>query len=691
MKRVCSNKTLPYASILLCALLLSCAGVEPGAPEEGREHPAGCELALTFAAVHAGLNFSDIQSFRIRVYASTPFSEDEEAMFDSMVSHGCFAAGGMDVRIQDLAAGDGRFVYYEGFSDESCSELCAVGIRGDISIEVESQLQKEAKSWACSSDDLCQAEIHPSAACDCAKDTNGQGVKSSNCDSGATGTCSVTPVVFVPLYEVGAFNGLPEPTDDLVAKAAQVSCQADYDCGDVHTAAVCDQETGYCTFTGLFPFTPARPRAFHTANALPNGKIMFVGGFNRDKEGEGFYADAPFFEVYAPYTGLFERPVVQDNYAGQNVGMHRSSLLGTDRMVVSGGVSEISLGYQLGSGLTLRFEIPHEYTDNCPDASCVNFSKNLVSANYINGTLSEGTLNQRIFGHRSAFVRRGEDQFLLLTGGLVFADNGQTYPSDQHILCNEDNVACALSENPDVFPHRFSHAEACLVGGDAGEPCMEYLVFGGVDEGEASGEVFSSNEDPMNSLLSFAEVTILMKAHFSELARWEDGEGSEPAKLYSFGGVSNVARMNDPESGTLVIDFPAADMLPQQVNVDLNMSNMTTAALDLTSLEDATSVYRFFHSVTVLDDGSIMVAGGLGGDGLPTKSVLFFEQPPSHALTYVGKMNMHTPRFGHSATVVPSGLLKGAVLIVGGFTIKDQMTGTIEFAKPTAELFMPPG
>ena len=684
-----------YWTVAVVALLAGCGPAEQEVLSGG-ESEEGVSLSFSLGSVDGAIDLSKVKTFRIRIFSGTPYDDNETPLFDSLSIHGCFDATGTDIRIQDLKAGEGRFVYYEGFSDAACADLFAVGIRGGIHIQKQSALQKEAAGRSCTADDAC-AELHPDAHCDCEKDKDSEGKKLPYCKGNATSVCAVTAPVYVPLYQVGEFNKMPVPSGDLLNDAMGVSCEGDTDCAEVHKAAVCDQDAGYCTVTGLFPFSPSRPRAFHTANALTNGKIMFVGGFNREKGGEVFYAGSPFFEIYDPYTGLFERPLVQDNYGGQNVGMHRASLLGTDRMVVSGGVSEIKLGYQLGDALKLRLEIPHAYTNNCPDAPCTNFSKSVLAANYINGTYIQGTLPQRVFSHRSSLVSRGTDSLLLLSGGIVFDDNGQTYPSNQHILCTaadildgDTNVSCALSENTDAFPPRFSHADACLVGGEDGEPCTEYVVFGGVEEGDPSGEVFSSSADPINSLLPFHESTSLNKVHFSELARVADQADEQPAKLYSFGGVSNVTRKNNTDSETLTIDFPAPDMQPQQVNINLNESNnsMTTAGLNLTSMEDHDDVYRLFHAVAVLDGGRIALIGGLGEDRLPTKSVLFFEDPAVHALAYVGKAKMGTSRFGHSATVIKAGLLKGAMLVVGGFTILDKETGTIQFAQG-AEIYIP--
>ncbi len=692
-------KTRHFAWLLALVVLAfsACADGGPdnvlsaGETEEGE----GISMTFAFGSLDAALDLKKIKTFRIRIYSSTPYSEDENPLFDSLKIHGCFAASGTDVRIQDLKAGADRFVFYEGFADDACDDQVALGIRGGITIEKESALQAEAKNVSCTEDAACQSDVHPDAYCDCDKEVDSTGKKLGYCKGNVESKCAVTPPVYIPLFEVGKFNKFPMPSDTLKADAAQLSCAAYADCTVVHKAATCDKDLGYCTVEGLFPFSPARPRAFHTAQVTGDGSLIFTGGFNRIRPTDNtFYAGAPFFEGYNPYTGLFTVPAVQDNYGGQNVAAHQATLLGPDRLVVTGGISEARLGYELGDEMTLRWRIPHEAQSNCPDGSCVNFSRNILSANLVTGGVVQGMLNSRVMFHRTGHVLKGADEYLLLAGGLTFSDAGQAAPFNQHMLCtaadilaDDPNMSCAVSQNSDSFPPRYGHASVCLVGGEEGDACSEFVVFGGVDQGEAEGEVFSATSENFNSLLTFSETTGLSKAQFAELARVEV-DTDEPAKVYSFGGVSSVSRKNSSDDGRLIVDFPSPDMQPAQINVNLAEGSMTTAGLDLTALEDAGEVYRLFHTVSVLNGGRIMLAGGVGEDSLPTKSVLFFEEPATHALTYFAKASMREARFGHAATVLEHGLLEGAVLITGGFAIEDTETGTITFADG-AEIYIP--
>lgn len=691
------SKTLSLvASLMLFAMLAGCAATEEDSPTA--EADEGVSVTFSLGSAFGALEASElgkIKYFRMRVYSDEPLDAEEEALFDSLKIHGCFKAGGTEIKIRDLKAGSDRFVFYEGFSDGSCEKRVAIGIRGGIKIAKKSDLQLAAAAQDCDEDDVCKAEIHPDARCDCAKDEDSNGDDLPYCQAGSTGSCTVTPPVFVPLYLAGQFNRLPTPSDGLKAKAANQACDSDLDCEGVHKAAVCDEELGFCAVQGLFPFAPSRQRAFHTASVLESGKVLFSGGFNRLRDGEHFVAEGPFFEVFDPFTGLFKRPTIEDEFSGQEVAMHRATVLQGHKVIITGGVSEAVFKYEQGGEIKLKLEVPFETNYNCDASACFTFSKSVVVADEGAGTVVESFLPKRLVVHQAAVVQKEDDPTVVISGGITF--NDETFApstSDRYIECGVDDIlagqgaVCAEDDTTSLHAPRYSHASACLVEeGDLG-PCDEYLIFGGVNEGQPPAEVFSSTrDDGFNKPLSFTEVTKLNEVLFPFLAKVEDEPG-KPAKLYSFGGVSADSVSIQNTDSVLTTLFSAPDVMPQQVNVNLGTQNMTTAGFDLKDLEPAGAVYRLFHTVSVLEEGRIMLVGGLGEDNTPTKKVLFFEEPETHALTYYGPAKMaKTARFGHTATVLKHGLLKGAVLIVGGMKV-DKGTGSVLFADD-AEIYIP--
>jgi hypothetical protein len=679
--------------LFVFVLALAGCGGEEKCLDESCTQEGGVSLTFSLAAVESPLQTDAIKYFRIRVYPSAPVTEDEDTLFDSLEIHNCFPAGGTEIKIQDLKAGEDRFVYYEGFSDDTCSKRVAIGIRGGIRIEEKSALQTKAEEQACTEDSECAA-IHPDAKCDCAKGKS-DGKTLPYCDAGGSGFCSVTAPVYVPLFDVGKFNKLPVASADLLAKATKESCDTDQDCqSKVHKAAVCNQDLGYCTVEGLFPFAPSRPRAFHTAEVLKDGRVLLSGGFTQQHDGDAFSAGAPFFEVFNPRTGLFEAASVEANFGGQNVGLHSSAVLEGKKVVVSGGVNEVRLGYEQGTELKFKMTIPTQYDYGCPDAPCNNFSNGIVSADLSNGAVLAGVLPRRVMAHRLGVVNKGSDPYLVLSGGMTHDVGTNAFSSsDRYVLCGAadisggDKIVCEEGDSTTLSAPRYSHADACLVQQSATAACDEYLLFGGVSSEQPAGEEFSSSgSDAFNKALTFSEVTKLNEALFPLLARVEQDPGS-PAKLYAFGGLSEGGLVVQNAQDSLSFLFAKPDIVPQKIAVNLTTASLTTAALDLTDLDPAGEVFRLFQTVSVIEGGRIMVAGGIGEDNLPTKSVLFFEDPKTDALTFVGKASLKEARFGHQATVLTEGLLAGAVLVSGGLTV-DKSTGTVLFAK-SSEIYIP--
>jgi hypothetical protein len=725
---------------VVLALLAGCSGSEEPAPALSEEGSADTgSLTISWeqlaGALEAG-ELKNITAFRIRIYSSAPTDLSSAVPeFDSLKIHGCFPATGTEVKIQDLKTGAENFVLYEAYSDKdgddcasdgecgengtchsgtciTCDDLYAIGVRGGIVIEKHSSLQEKAGETECSKDGDCST-VHPDAKCDCAKVDDGN-KKTQYCEPETTGYCTVTPPVYIPLYRVGRFNSLPSPSGAIKDKASLVSCQADSECETVHSRAVCDESQGFCTVEGLFPLGPDRPRAFHTATRMSDGKILFTGGFNRIYGGDNFASASPFFEAFNPITTLFQAPGVMDVYSGHNVAMHTTTILDGDSVVVAGGAKEASFRYEQGAELSLVIEVPYEYGFDCTGDDCLNVSDAVMSFTDIMSSAAvqnDALLPSRVFAHAAGLVRKGDVENVLLTGGVNYNDEtAAASTSGRYVLCGASDIAsgdpavCASDDTTLLFGPRFSHSDACLVfasdvDSDADQPdfaeaCEEYLVFGGVSSELPAAEVFSSGgADVFNKSLLFDEATQLEEVYFPETVRVKSDTPGEPAKLYVFGGVAADDVTEQVLGDRLLVTLRGPQVVPQQVNVNLKQEEeegvLTVAALDLSELDDAEAVFRFFHTVTVLDNGRIMVAGGLGKNLTAQKSALLFEEPKTHALSYVKNVDLRKQRFGHTATVLTEGVLRGAVLIVGGLAV-DNATGTIKFAD-SAEIFIPEG
>lgn len=688
------------AALVVAVLFGSCAE-----PETALSDDETIELALQLESTEAGLDVSKIKYFRLRIYPSAPLSAEAETLFDSLNVEGCVRFGGSEVRIKDLKSGENRFVLYEGYSDEQCSQRVAMGLRGGIRIEAESALQKKAASIPCADDAACQTAVHPEATCKCTKPKDEAGKDLDYCTQGSTGTCTVTPPVFIPLYEVGKFNRLPTVSKELQETAAQVSCTVDSDCSAVHKRATCEQ--GVCRVVGLLPFTPERPKAFHEAITLGDGRLMFVGGFNRIEGVGRFTAGAPFYESFNPRTGAFERPGVGVNFEGTPVAWQRSVLVGGKLLATTGGVSEAEFEYQNGAtSPELVVQVPFlRDVSGCASEPCTNASTQLVAAFLDTQDVFTATVPEAVVGHRVAAVTVGESLALLLTGGLVYDSNSQSLAPSQAItqcdlgqLMLQQDPACAVRTDASLLTHRVAHTDLCLArNADGG--CSEYLLLGGTGEEGKPGELIASAGQLVRKALGFTKsVGPLETVHFNELAT-VPVLGKAQERFFLMGGTSGVTLQVVSGNDGVMLKPSTPDVGPQELTINLDTGKFTAQSVDLTALSGAAGapedVYRLFHSTVVfppdaggsIPNGRVLLVAGLGQDQRPQKSVLVFEDMNTGTLEYRTRLQLNEARFGHTSTLITSGLLAGSVLVVGGLTV-DEASGVVKFAS-SAEIYIP--
>jgi hypothetical protein len=325
----------------------------------------------------------------------------------------------------------------------------------------------------------------------------------------------------------------------------------------------------------------------------------------------------------------------------------------------------------------------------------MNFVKDILSVDYAAGGVVQAMLPRSMVLHRSGVVARADVAYLVLSGGISYdkTANDLKY-SDKYIQCGLADIlsgnapTCAEDDTTTLIASRYSHSDACLVAGDSAYRCNEYVLFGGTGKDAASGEVFTSDEDAdtYNSGLYFKDRTSLSSAYFAEFAKVETSP-NQAAKLYIFGGAKGFTFQTDPVQGIALASFTEPDLIPYQINVNLGSKDLTTALISLIDLQPAEEALRLFHTVTVLEDNRVLIAGGVGKDVAPNKNALLFQDPNTNVLEFVSKAAMRTGRFGHTATLIRHGLLKGAVLVIGGFTV-DQAQGEVKYA-PGGEIYIP--
>jgi hypothetical protein len=93
---------------------------------------------------------------------------------------------------------------------------------------------------------------------------------------------------------------------------------------------------------------------------------------------------------------------------------------------------------------------------------------------------------------------------------------------------------------------------------------------------------------------------------------------------------------------------------------------------------------RSIHTATRLNDGRVLIVGGMVHNGAPLESAEIFD-PATRVFHQAG--NLPEPRFGHTATLLAS----GQVLITGGYTHEARVLATAVLYDPLRDAFVSTG
>lgn len=184
---------------------------------------------------------------------------------------------------------------------------------------------------------------------------------------------------------------------------------------------------------------------------------------------------------------------------------------------------------------------------------------------------------------------------------------------------------------------------ACLVvGGEAQDP---------------SGTAELVDPYSGSSLLKYTTAT--RRAHTATLLpiRQSVGVSSEPARVLIAGGGDN-GFISSPQSSAEIYDAGAASFSP-------TAGTMSAA--------------RHSHAAALLENGTVLIVGGLGLNELESSADLYDDV--SRTFSAIG--NMTTPRWGHTATT----LTDGRVLITGGEHLRKGPLASAEVYDPATGMF----
>jgi hypothetical protein len=331
--------------------------------------------------------------------------------------------------------------------------------------------------------------------------------------------------------------------------------------------------------SGIVPTgSMATPRYFHTATLLNNGTVLVTGGVS----GGNGLASA---EIFDPVSGTFS--ATGSMAAGRS--SHTATLLNNGKVLVTGGGSATAELFDPASG---------QFT-------------------------ATGSMTISRTGQTATLLKDGR---VVVTGGN--ATGGETATAETY-----DPVSGTFTSTGSMETVRWGHTAPLLSDG-------RVLVAGGIGGGTGNAGYLTSAEifDPASGAFA-ATGSMKTKRWWHEATLLENGSVLVSGGVDLFRTVTSEAELFDPASGTFT---PTG-----------SMTNM-----------------RRIHTSTLLNNGKVLVTGGeyfVKTQALLSLATAEIFDPASGGFTPT-MGNMETARSGHTATL----LNDGRVLVAGGLDFTAQ-------------------
>jgi Bacterial Ig-like domain (group 2)/Galactose oxidase, central domain len=284
----------------------------------------------------------------------------------------------------------------------------------------------------------------------------------------------------------------------------------------------------------------------------------------------------------------------------------------------------------------------------------------------------------------------------LLPSGLVLAAGGASALNGAPIASAElyDPAAATWSPTSSMSTPRFGHTATLLSNGMV-------LVVGGTNVAPPSGQtlpVLASAElyNPVTGAwLPTGSMSTARSGHTATalkngLVLVEGGSGTTSAELYdpAAGTWSATGSTSNAHYGETATLLPNGNVLvagtyggnPLANNMDT--SELYNTAAGTWSAAGSMSTPRFFHTATLLSNGSVLVVGGSNAAFVLTGSAELYD-PNTATWSPAGSLSI--PREGHTATLLSNGM----VLVAGGNSPLQQGINTYYPPVASTELYDP--
>lgn len=355
-----------------------------------------------------------------------------------------------------------------------------------------------------------------------------------------------------------------------------------------------------------------KPRAAHTATLLDSGKVLIVGGLGESEESS---AIVPSIEILDPDSGTLTRK--DDDRARR--AHHTAAKLLTGDVLVAGGISSES-SESGGTALTARLD------QSQFDAASLSWKN--VDLPPFNGNRSHHTAQ--------VFPATGN---VLYFGGYQSVSQGRfASPSATIYKPIEGQFDTATYD----LQARVGHATALLdnyypvvLGGKQADGTMsdKVLVFEGLEQGGSVKTLTKPEAKRMNAaVVSHSSRSLLIMGGTDENGALTSGTAILTVNGYQGSTTSGSLResrehlcaVQTREGEYMAIGGRASQGATNTVDILTAVSDGGVS----TGYAQALSQRRYLHTCTVLENGQVLVTGGIGQDGNAIKSMEIYTPSP---------------------------------------------------------------
>jgi len=363
-------------------------------------------------------------------------------------------------------------------------------------------------------------------------------------------------------------------------------------------------------------------RAWHTATLLNNGLVLIAGGENLS----GVVDSA---ELYDPNTNSFQ-PTGGLESARY---LHTATLLGNGQVLLAGGLG--------GSGYLATAELYDPGTGSFTPAGSLNTARDQHAAVLLNNgmVLIAGGENSSGFLASEELYNPGSETFAL-TGSLSAARGA---PTATLLADGSGRVLIAGGYNSSGY----SHLAELYEPNTFTPPELESISI----------TPQSVTLSP-NSTQKFTAVGTFRDGTTQQLGAvtWSSSNGS-------LAQISND--VTNPGEGMALANANASVTITARFVGVSGSATLTLRPFSIVASTGSLNLARYQHTATLLNNGQVLIAGGCSGEDLSGNCTNWagpgeLYDPTADAFTNTGSMNF--PRSGHTATLLNNGM----VLIAGG-------------------------